>query len=167
MLGAANRVARFLLPDSLYQRCRRAIVSRLVANYETRTVSHVYCGFPLRISLEDRVAEEWYDRDWPRSRELDKLSLQPRELVFNLGAHQAIVAMVASRIVGGRGRVIAVEAEPHNVLVARANVALNAADNVEVLHAAVTSVPGHVRFAEGLNGRLMEGGRVALSTCPR
>jgi FkbM family methyltransferase len=63
--------------------------------------------------------------------------------------------------------VIAVEAEPHNVLVARANVALNAADNVEVLHAAVTSVPGHVRFAEGLNGRLMEGGRVALSTCPR
>lgn len=125
-----------------------------------------YCGFELRISLEDRVAEEWYDRDWPRSPELDKLSPRPGELVFDLGAHQALVALVAGRIVGNHGRVIAVEAEPHNVRVARTNVALNAAENIEVVHAAVTVEPGYIRFAEGLNGRLMERGRVGTVDVP-
>ena len=166
MLGAANRVARSVLPAIPYQRLRKAVVARRIASYKQRTVSRSYCGFPLRISLGDPVAEEWYDREWPRSREVDKLSPNPGEVVFDLGAHQAVVAMVIGRLVGETGHVIAVEAEPHNVRAGKTNVALNGATNVEVIHAAVTSEPGSVLFAEGLNGRLLDSGRLGTVRVP-
>src|SRR4051812_12754503 len=99
MFRTVNRVARIVLPESLYVRGRKALVSRLINGYETRTVSHVYCGFPLQVSLEDRVAEEWYDSDWPGSRELSKLAPRPGQVVFDLGAHQAVVALILARMV--------------------------------------------------------------------
>jgi FkbM family methyltransferase len=155
-----------MLPESLYVRARTEFVSRRVARYTPRTVSHVYGGFPLSLSLEDPVAEEWYDQDMLFQKDLGRLALRQSELVFDLGAHQAVVALIASRTVGETGRVIAVEAEPHNVRVARTNVALNGVDNVELVPAAVASHEGSVQFAEGLNGRLVNSGRLGTLKVP-
>lgn len=156
--------ARTVLPERLYHRARKTIVSRKVERYTPRTVTHNYGGFELTLSLEDPVAEEWYDRDSTLSWEIARLGLQPGELVFDLGAHQGFFALMLGRLVGDSGRVVAVEAEPHNVRVARRNVALNDADNIELVHAAVTSRPGPVSFAEALNGRLAaKGGTVEVA----
>ena len=60
--------------------------------------------------------------------------------------------------VGPAGRVLAVEAEPHNARVAERNRALNDARNLEVIHAAGAAAPGSVLFAESLNGHVETGG---------
>jgi FkbM family methyltransferase len=72
--------------------------------------------------------------------------------VFDLGAHQAVVALLLARNVGDHGHVVAVEAEPHNARVAEINRELNRSDTVTVLHAAAAATEGSATFAEGLNG---------------
>ncbi len=77
--------------------------------------------------------------------------------VFDLGAHQCVVALILSRLVGSTGRVIAVEANAHNVEAARRNRELNLASQLEVVHAAIAEKSGTVLFNCGLNGGVDDG----------
>src|SRR5947209_4100963 len=82
--------------------------------------------------------------------------------VFDLGAHQGVIArMIAAQVRPG-GRVLAVEAEPHNAKVARRNAELNDAENLLVVHAAGAERSGTLSFGEGLNGSVDE--RAATGT---
>jgi len=157
----AKSATRRLLPAWLYRPLRRRRVARSVARYAPRVVSHSYGGLPLRVRIADPLAEAWYDHDWPALAELEILAredLLDGGVVFDLGAHQAIVALMLAGMVGAEGQVVAVEAEPHNVQIARANRELNRAVNLEVLHAAVGARDGTLRFVESLNGNVEEGG---------
>jgi FkbM family methyltransferase len=121
------------------------------------------------VSLEDPLAEGWYDHDWPHLPELDRLGashLKPGARVFDLGAHQGVVAMILARIVGDNGKVVAVEAERHNHRVAIRNMALNGITNVEVIHAAVAAHEGSLHFANSLNGRVLSRGVLGSSRVP-
>lgn len=150
--------ARRVLPDPLVRVIRRRRVARKVADYPTRTVTHTYWRWPLTVELADPMAEGWYDRDWLQADELQALEdrgwLVPGATIFDLGAHQCVVALMISRAVGPAGKVIAIEAELHNVRVAERNRELNDAANVHIIHAAAASAPGTLRFEEGLNGRV-------------
>jgi FkbM family methyltransferase len=133
------------------------MVRRRVSTYQPRTVTRRYAGHELCISLRDPLAEGWYDHDWGQQPEIDRLQrgrLLPGARVFDLGAHQGVVALVLSRIVGVTGEVVAVEAERHNVFVANENVRLNGAANLRVLHAAAADRPGRLFFSESLNGNV-------------
>jgi FkbM family methyltransferase len=114
----------------------------------------------------------WYDHEWPELREIELLRkhrLKPGALVFDLGAHQGVVALILARIVGPAGKVIAVEASRHNADAARKNVKLNGAEQCTVLNAAVSNVPGTLSFSLGLNGKADDGtgewGRVEVEAC--
>jgi FkbM family methyltransferase len=137
---------------------RRHKIARLIDTYTPRTVTHVYGGHRLTVALADPLAEAWYDEDWPRLREIDQLvrvgGLRPQATVFDIGAHQGVVALMLAAEVGPGGRVVAVEAQAHNASTARRNVELNHAANVEVLHAAIAARPGILHFADGLNGHV-------------
>lgn len=116
------------------------------------------------MSLQDPLAEGWYDHDWGPQAEIDMLCrgrLRTGARVFDLGAHQAVVALILSRIVGAGGEVVAVEAECHNVRVAQENVRINHAGNVRVLHAAAAGQPGRLFFSESLNGSVTSGSRTS------
>ncbi len=62
------------------------------------------------------MAEGWYDHDWVDVMNeitlLRKSRLKVGARVFDIGAHQAVVALLLSRTVGPTGEVIAVEADP-------------------------------------------------------
>jgi FkbM family methyltransferase len=129
----------------------------------------MYAGHRLDVMLRDPLAEGWYDHDWGPQIELDSLAvgrLRAGATVFDLGAHQGIVALVLGRIVGPGGQVVAVEPEPHNVAVAEENRLLNDGDNVTLLHAAISDRSGIVHFSEGLNGAILPGGRVGKVAVP-
>ncbi|HEY5491738.1 MAG TPA: FkbM family methyltransferase [Gemmatimonadaceae bacterium] len=68
--------------------------------------------------------------------------LGPGARVFDLGAHQGVVALMLAGIVGPEGQVIAVEAVPHNARIATQNATANACRQLVVLHAAVLVAPG-------------------------
>ncbi len=162
MTERLKSIVRCLLPTSIYGPLRARRVSRLVSGYRPRTVEHDYAGHRLRIHLEDPLAEGWYDRDWLEPAEITELRkgrLRRGAHVLDIGAHQAVVALILARIVGREGAVVAVEAEPHNVRVAQRNVQANDASNVHVLGAAVGSKPGRLYFTESLNGSVAPHGR--------
>ncbi len=155
---AVKRITRLMLPHPLYRRYRQWRVSRIVASYPPRLVTHDYGGQSLHVRLTDPLSEAWYDHDWPRLPEIDELvrvgALFPGANVFDIGAHHGVVALMLAAEVGPSGRLVAVEAEPHNASAAAENVRSNGAENVLVLSAAIADRPGTLYFAEGLDGHV-------------
>ena len=158
MPSAAKAIARRLLPHSLYRRYRRRKVASLIAEYPARQVTHDFGPHRLHVELADPLAEGWYDHDWAEPTAIGFLRgrgvVREGATVLDLGAHQAVIALMLAREVGPSGLVVAVEAEPHNARVAERNRELNGAENLVVLHAAGAAMPGVLSFAEGLNGQI-------------
>lgn len=156
----AKSIVRRVVPSWVWTRLRLARIRANIARYEVRRVRHTYGGFPLDIVLGDPLAEGWYDHDWVETPEIDLLRryrLQAGARVFDLGAHQCVVALMLSRIVGPTGRVIALEPNLHNVEAARRNHELNRARNLEIVQAAASARSGTLVFNLGLNGNVDDG----------
>jgi len=152
-----KRIARAIVPGSVYRRYRRNRKASLIANYSAHDVTHVYGGHTLRIRLQDPMAEAWYDRD-ESSLVMEFLRergvLVAGATVFDIGAHQGVVALVLAGDVGESGHVVAIEADPYNARIAETNRGLNHAENLTVIHAAAAASEDGLSFAEGLNGRV-------------
>jgi FkbM family methyltransferase len=115
--------------------------------------------------IGDDLAAGWYDHDWPEPPELSIFkgrSLRPGARVFDLGAHQGVVALMLERAVQPEGEVVAVELTEHNARVAVENVRLNAPTNVTVVHAAVTDTPGTAHADFDLNASVSARSRGAV-----
>lgn len=159
--SAAKTTIRRVLPARLHRLYRKKRIERRISRYPIRQVTHTYGETPLTIELADGLAEGWYDHDWACLPELERLrshGLVPGARVFDIGAHQGVVALMLADLVGDEGNVVAVEAEPHNARAAERNRALNGAHNVKVVHAAGADSTGSVLFAVGLNGHVEDGG---------
>jgi FkbM family methyltransferase len=157
----ARRLAAAALPEPGFRALRRRRVATMVDRYQPRVVTHRYASIDLQVLLNDPLAERWYDADWPELAELPELAalqrhgLAPGARVFDLGAHQCVLALVLARLVGDSGSVVAVEAGGHNVRVAERNRHLNGASNLTILHAAAgDGAMSTLRFVEDLNGRV-------------
>jgi len=153
-------MVRSVVPSWLWTRLRVARIRTNIAHHKVRHVRHTYGGFDLEIVLADPLGEGWYDHDWLETPELDVLRhhrLQKGATVFDLGAHQGIVALMLSRIVGPSGLVIALEPNSHNAGIARRNRGLNRASNMEIVQAAAAEQSGKLMFNLGLNGNVDDG----------
>ena len=149
----------------LYQGRR---VHRMVARFEPRTVEHEYAGQCLRVAVEDPVGEDWYDKDWPEPDEIAFLrahGLGAGARVFDIGAHQGVVAMILARHVAP-GTVLAVEAVPHNVRVAERNLALNDIANVTIEHTAISDSDGELYIPGTLNAHVSSANGAGLLAVP-
>lgn len=164
-----QRVAALPAARPVYRQLRQRRLARTIARYPSRDVRHSYAGFELNVALRDPLAEGWYDHDWSAQAELDLLSSRGRlgegATVIDIGAHQGVVGLLCAARVGG-GKVIAVEAEPHNVRVARLNAQMNPGLRLDVVHAAIDARPGTLWFSEGLNGTVLPGGHAGKVEVP-
>lgn len=157
MTGAATSPAtggilRRFVPRPIWNRLRTARARRRLSKFDRRRVRHTYGGFPLDVVITDPVAADWYDHDVAEPPEMTLLRagrLVSGARVFDLGAHQGVVALMLSRIVGEQGRVVAVEAVARNARCAEENRELNQAENLTVLHAAGADRPGTIQFEDG------------------
>ena len=137
------------LPRSVRRVLRDVARARRLATFQRRVVTHDYAGVELRIELSDPVAVEWYDHDWAALEEITLLregKLRPGATVFDLGAHQAVVALVLAHVVGPEGRVVALEGDDHAAAVGRRNLMRNGELNVTLHHAAVAASDGQLSF---------------------
>ena len=161
-----------LLPPSVLGRLRAWRVRQIVSAYTPRIVEHTYGDGALRVHLGDPLGAGWYDHDWAQLPEIPALrgrTLRPGARVFDLGAHQGVVAMMLAREVGSSGYVLAVEPNPHNAAVALKNRELNGLRQIEILEAAVSDRSGTAVFNHGLDGQLDDGtgagGRMLVASC--
>mgnify|MGYP001618042564 CR=1 FL=1 len=167
-MTALRRLASALLPPRVAEPLRRLARWLAVGRFRARDVRHSYGGRLLTIRIADPLAEGWYDHDWDVGTEILLLQrrgrLGPGARVFDLGAHQGVVALMLAGIVGPDGQVIAVEAAPHNVRVARQNAEANACRQLVVVHAAVGAEDGKLWFEDRWNGAVsrQEGVGVAV-----
>lgn len=74
--------------------------------------------------------------------------LRPGDLVVDAGANIGLMAVTAARLVGPRGRVVAIEAHPRTSAYLRHHVALNGLTNVDVHNVALGDGAGSVHLAE-------------------
>ena len=134
------------------------MLRRRISGFHKRVVEHTYLGFPLKISIQDDVAAEWYDHLYGADSMseigfLQRGRLKAGATVFDLGAHQGVFAMILARIVGESGSVIAVEGTKHNANVAVENCRLNDMTNLTVINAVAAEKPGlNLSFSATLNG---------------
>ncbi len=155
MSGGLRATILSRLPDSLVSGLRGWYRRRLIRRFPRRIVEHTYGGHRLQVALVDPLSAGWYDCDWPVLPEIEHLRqsrLRPGARVFNLGAHQGVVALMLAREVGEMGHVIAVEPVAHNAETATTNRDLNAASQLTILQAAVTAECGTITFKDGLQG---------------
>jgi len=94
----------------------------------------------------------WLGRFEPAAMTLFASLVHDGATVFDVGAHVGYYSLLASRLVGAQGHVVAFEPLPRNLGYLRRHVALNAATNVRVIGAAVADVPGRATFEEGASG---------------
>ena len=156
-----KRLIKGILPMKVWSRLRVFRVQYTLAHYRRRRIRHNYGGDELELELIDPMGAGWYDHDWPVLPEIAFLKqhgLTRGARVFEIGAHQCIVALMLSKAVGPEGTVIAVEANRENCEAGRRNAALNHARNCTVVHAAGAARSGSLYFNQGLNGQVDDGG---------
>ncbi len=74
--------------------------------------------------------------------------VRPGMTVYDLGANVGFYSLLASRLVGPTGRVIAVEPLPRNIAYLQRHVVANAATNVTIVQGAVSDAPGIGHFTD-------------------
>ncbi|MBM3908739.1 MAG: FkbM family methyltransferase [Gemmatimonadetes bacterium] len=167
-MSLLRRVASALLPDAVAEPLRRLARRAAVARFSDYDARHRYAGQELVVHIADPLARAWYDHDWDSGTELTLLQRRGRlragARVYDIGAHQGVVALILAGVVRESGRVIAVEAVAHNVRVARRNAAANACAQLDVVHAAIADADGALWFEDRWNGAVSRTPGVGVRT---
>ncbi len=91
--------------------------------------------------------------------------VRPGQVILDIGAHLGFFTLLASRLVGESGRVIALEPDPVMTERLRSNISLNEAANVTTLQEAVGESVSSLRFSPGEGagtGRLDQRGSLVV-----
>ena len=159
---------RSLFGPRVWSSVRAARVRWQCARFKNRPVSHHYGRVQLSLRLGDPLAAAWYDRDWPEWSAfavLERHGLRPGARVFDIGAHQCVVALQLAAAVGPQGHVVALEPVPHNYRVARGNIERNRvaidAGRIDLVCAAGARDDGTIRFSDEPNGFVAKRGGAA------
>jgi len=148
MTGAKQVVMRYL-PAEVQKHARSLIRGLRRRRFTQRIIVRRYGDFDVTICLVDQKSASWYDqeRDFePEIAALRRHRLKPGAIVFDLGAHQGVVATALAKLVAPDGRVVALEASPRDASAARRNVQLNSCTNLTVINAAVADRVGELQF---------------------
>lgn len=168
---SAKQVIKAIVPKPVWNRLRMWRMGYTRAHFERRRVRHHYGGFELELEVVDPMGAGWYDHDHPELPEialLKQYGLRPGARVFDIGAHQCVVALMLAKTVGPQGFVLAVEASPENCQAGEQNRKLNGIENCRVLHAAGAATSGTLTFNRGTNGQVDDGtgewGRIEVNS---
>jgi FkbM family methyltransferase len=152
-----KKLARAVTPRWIWSRLRAWRMRRILATYQPYVAQHSYGGLRLKIQITDPLAEGWYDHDWDALPEMDPLRqgrLKAGARVFDIGAHQGVVAMMLAQAVGPTGTVVAVEALPHNARVGALNAQVNGFANIHYEQAAISDQSGEVELSLDLSAHV-------------
>ena len=151
-----KEVIRSVVPAGTWDWLRVLRVRFTILTARPRWERHNFGGVMLDVELGDPIARGCYDHDSPELPELRFLKqygLQPGATVFDIGAHQCVIAMMIAKVVEP-GLVLAVEGNGYNASVGKRNKERNGISNLEVIHGAGGSKPGEINFSENWNGQV-------------
>jgi FkbM family methyltransferase len=94
--------------------------------------------------------------------------LQPGDVFYDLGANVGFFTLLAARLVGPTGRVIAFEPDPRNAATLRGNIDANDFDNVQIIEQGVSEQSGTMSFmlADSTASHFVGDGAAVAGTTP-
>ena len=109
---------------------------------------------------------------WLGTYELEKQKLFEKvikkgDIVYDIGANVGFYTLLASELVGKKGRVFAFEPLPRNILNFKKHIAMNDCGNVDIIEAAVSNKEEFVFFETGKNdssGKISDVGELKIRT---
>jgi FkbM family methyltransferase len=156
-----KQFAKAWLPEPVASALRRYSCRHSFYSYQPRLTTKRFGDYDFTVELVDPLGEAWYGHDWQMPPEIPLLQLsrlRPGAIVFDLGAHQCVMAMLLSKTVGPDGFVLAVEGGTQNSRAGKRNIELNSIRNCEVIHAVVSATSGRVKCDALGNGRVISTG---------
>jgi len=113
------------------------VIRRRIAYRNLQFQARTESGITLVLNTRDIIQRHiYYFGIWePAITEYFKQNLKPGDTVANIGYH----SLLASRLVGSNGKVLAIEASPSILAALQRNIVLNSATNITTIHAAVFS----------------------------
>jgi len=104
-------------------------------------------GKGIWLNLNPRTGSQYYrGQAEPDLQRILRDNLKPGMVFYDLGSNNGFFSLLAARIVGSTGKVIAFEAEPRLGILVRENIDRNSAHNVRLVQKAVWSSSGFVYF---------------------
>lgn len=159
-MSAVKELIKNSVPKSVWSFLRVLRIKKSIYAFRNYLIERTYQGEKLKVHIQDQMARGWYDKEMEPLHEVDFLKakgvLKKGAKIFDLGAHQAVVAMILARTVGESGRVLALEANSHNFKVAKLNIESNKLNQLSILHSAISNIQGTVLFNKGLNGSVTD-----------
>ena len=108
----------------------------------------------------------WLGTYEPAMQRVIERSVARGGVFYDVGAHAGYFSLLASRVVGAAGRVVAFEPDAGNLRHLREHIRLNDAGNVTVIEAAVADASGSARFAapsSNFEGTLSRAGALSVN----
>lgn len=135
--SSATQLCKRFLPQPL-----RGAAWRLAIRQEIFTV----CGSQMYIPPDTRNRSIVLDQYEPPATKKIRELLRPGMTFCDVGANVGVFTLLASKLVGTSGRVLAFEPVPGNCEILCRNIALNKLTNISVFHQAVSDQPGQVQI---------------------
>lgn len=119
-----------------------------------RRLARLCTGDRLQVDLRDFIGSRLFHFGvWePNVTALVLATLKPGDVFCDVGANIGYYTVIASRLVGPTGRVVAVEPSPAALRLLRDNIAMNRLTNVRVVPAAVAARRGRIALYDGSHG---------------
>jgi len=164
-----KKLAKGILPSAAVSAISRHRYQQSFQDYHPKLTTLRVGDCEFTVELIDPLGEAWYSHDWglpPEIPLLQQSRLKPGAVVFDLGAHQCVMAMLLSKTVGPGGFVLAVEGGSANANAGVRNVQLNSISNCSVIHAVAAAESGVARFAALGNGSVIAGQNAGSAMVP-
>lgn len=146
MLGSAGRVIQHkglrALMTATFQHGRAMIARDVFGRHFVRR--NIY-DYQMWLDTRDRGLSRtlllFGERELEHKRLMEML-VRPSMTIFDIGANIGYYVLMENRLLGGSGKIVAIEPSPQNATLLRRNVALNNASLVTVLEGAVSDKDG-------------------------
>jgi FkbM family methyltransferase len=132
-----------------------ALASGIPQSLVTQVVDDVDGDLTMELYLDDEVQGYmfWNPSGYERhTLSVIKKYVKPGDTFLDLGANVGFFSLAAAKLVGDRGRVIAIEPDPENFAQLKRNVSLNQLSTVALVNKGVSDEPGRLRLARNLHG---------------
>jgi FkbM family methyltransferase len=122
----------------------------------TRQVVETFDNSRMVVDLTDFIGTRiFYFGVWePHLSAFIQRRLSPGQLFCDIGANIGYYTLLAGRVVGPSGSVVAIEPSPTNRAALNENIALNGLSNVRVIDAAVSDRPGTLTLYHPVSGNM-------------
>jgi FkbM family methyltransferase len=168
-MSSMKKILKSVVPPSLWQAIRRHYIGGVGKKFVAYTVTKDFHTFPITFTITDPLSESWYGQGNEVIHEikfLEASKLKTGATIFDIGAHQGIIAIVMAKLVGVSGKVLAVEANPYHAKCAESNKLQNDVPQLTVINKAVAAEPGELSFSADWDGQSLDSGGVRVTAEP-